>query len=98
MDLYADGGVIGRNPSTLGGTWAWQITWDDVALQFDSGFVTPDGICLAVVTNNFTELFAVVTGMHMLPDRWDGKIFTDSMITKCRLRQTGKKAPSMKGI
>ena len=21
--LYADGGVIGSNPSSLGGTWAW---------------------------------------------------------------------------
>jgi ribonuclease HI len=80
--LYADGGVIDRNPSPLGGTWAWCLVDSlDVRLRTGSGVITPAEARLEDVTNNVTELLAVVRGLEALPDGWRGTVYTDSAVT-----------------
>lgn len=99
--LYADGGVIGTNPSTLGGTWAYVLVDDDgQSLDEQSGIVTAAGAGVGAVTNNYTEFLALVLGMEALPEGWRGTIFSDSMISLGRLfrgwKMTGIPAPLVK--
>lgn len=97
--LYCDGGVIGRNPSPHGGTWAFYYLIggndDDPTFLKQSSLVTPDMAGLPMITNNYTELLAAVCGMEVLPGGWDGTIYTDSHVTLCRLVNPGA---GMKGI
>lgn len=96
VSLYVDGGVVQKNPSTIGGTWA--CVFVDAAgneISRVSGFVTPAEIGLEAVTNNYTELLAAVEGLSRVAWPWTGTIFTDSNVTRCRL--TGKN-PGMNGI
>lgn len=88
--LYADGGVINKNPSALGGTWAWcQIDEYNRMTVSDSGILTPKEVGLVAVTNNVTELFALVSGITHLRENWQGHIFTDSYITIRRVFHRG---------
>jgi ribonuclease HI len=86
--LYTDGGCIGKNPSALGGTWAWcTVEHMGGRLRYRSGHVTPPDVGLDRVTNNYTELLAAVQGLESLPDGWDGDVYTDSIITLYRVQQ-----------
>jgi len=62
--LYADGGVIQKNPSEIGGTWAYIIVDDDdeTILYRDSGVVTRAEVGVPV-TNNQMEFLALVRGL-----------------------------------
>jgi hypothetical protein len=89
--VYCDGGVIGRNPSRRGGTWAWRhIDRKGFLLRMGSGVVRPEDAGMPTITNNLTELLAALEGMALLPDGWAGAIWTDSNVTLLRLRG-GKK-------
>lgn len=90
-DLFTDGGVCGRNPSTEGGTWAWCHVQNGQRVRHESGFIARSEVGLDKVTNNLTELFAAVRGMESLPPGWSGTIWTDSQITLLRIRR-GKQA------
>jgi len=79
--LYCDGGVILRNPSTLGGTWAVRHVVDGHVIQEAGGTITPVQMCAAEVTNNQTELLALVRGLEMLPSDWTGTVYSDSECT-----------------
>lgn len=84
--LYADGGVIGRNPSAVGGTWAWvQVNADGEHVRTGSGIVTPIFHGLDLITNNLTELLAAVLGLESLPTGWVGTVYTDSQVTLYRI-------------
>ena len=88
IDLYADGGVIGRNPSVVGGTWAFCLVDMDlfgIRTIEQSGVITPDEAGLPEITNNLTEMLAVVRGLQALPDDWIGTVNSDSQITLGRL-------------
>jgi ribonuclease HI len=90
--VYADGGVIGPNPSAAGGTWAFCFV--DAAgdrLWGASGHVTPAEIGLPAVTNNLTELLALLLALEPLPAGWAGRVFTDSLVTLRRFTPGGKK-------
>lgn len=83
--IYADGGVIGINPSAVGVTWAW-VGVDaagDVVAQ-DSGVVrcTPE---LPALGNNFAELLAVVEALEAAPSGWSGTVHSDSRNTLGRV-------------
>lgn len=83
--LYADGGVIAVNPSPLGGTWAWCLV--DAAgerVQTASGVLTAaeNG---QPVTNNVSELYALVAGLEALPARWCGTVYSDSWVSLQRV-------------
>lgn len=89
--LYADGGLVGTNPSKRGGTWAWYaVDGMDNRVESASGYVRPKDIGLPVVTNNVTELLAAVLGLESLPIGWNGTVYTDSIITFHRLRRSKK--------
>lgn len=99
--LYCDGGVVGKNPSIFGGTWAWcLISPGGEMIGHASGLVKPADIGLPVVTNNVTELLAAINGMEVLPVGWDGAIFTDSNCTLLRIerREDNRKPAKMNGI
>lgn len=83
--IYCDGGVIRKNPSPYGGTWAWCRVIGGVKVEHDSGTVSPTEVGLPAVTNNLTELLAVVKAMASLPDGWDGTLYTDSLVTLRRV-------------
>lgn len=88
---YSDGGCVGRNPSTLGGTWAYVLlSAAGEVLAEESGLVTPADVGLPAVTNNYTELLAAVRALEALPAGWQGTLYTDSFVTLCRIT-TGKK-------
>lgn len=91
LQLYTDAGVIGRNPSKHGGTWAWCLVANGERIDQNSGTITPTEAGMEVITNNFTELLAAVIGLENLPAgviccHW----FTDSNVTLLRLTTSDK--------
>lgn len=56
LTLYADGGVLDKNPSTRGGTWAWYL----------SPLVKDYGIEYGPTTNNKMEFYAILLGLEAL--------------------------------
>ena len=85
--LYADGGVINKNPSPLGGTWAWVLVSDDdkMLLDSDSGYITKAEIG-GDVTNNQMEFLAVVRGLLNIREPHKlKKVCSDSNVTLGRL-------------
>ena len=83
--LYTDGGVIGPNPSLLGGTWAWcHVNECGQRIRHESGVARPflrdaDGHPVPV-TNNNTEMIALTRGLLSLPDGWSGDVYSDSRL------------------
>lgn len=86
LDLYTDGGVIGANPSPIGGTWAYCLV-DAIGerIRCDSGVITPAEAQLPAITNNLTELLAIVNGREALPYAWTGTIHSDSWVSLQRV-------------
>lgn len=83
--LYADGGVIGSNPSKLGGTWAWcWVSASGERIRTGAGLVLPR-TSLPLITNNVSEYVALVKGLESLPEGWSGTVYSDSQITLGRL-------------
>lgn len=93
-ELYTDGGVIGHNPSYIGGMWAHRLIANDVMVVENSGIITPFEAGLPIVSNNLTELLALVNGMGALPADWKGTVCSDSQISLGRVFLHWK----MKGI
>lgn len=58
--LFCDGGVISKNPSTIGGTWAARLVIEDKPVRHDSGIVFPLDIYGEPVSNNLTEMLALL--------------------------------------
>lgn len=86
LDLYTDGGVIGHNPSTVGGTWAFcLVNAADERVTCNSGVITPAGAHLPAITNNLTELLAILNGREALPYAWTGVIHSDSWVSLQRV-------------
>lgn len=86
--LYTDGGVWRKNPSLVGGGWAWT----GVDPNTDEQIVCRSGVLTVGmrgleegVSNNHTELFAACKALHAMPDGWDGTLYTDSAVTQFRL-------------
>lgn len=76
--LFADGGVIEHNPSTIAGTWAVRLLAGETVLQEQSGVITLAEAGLEAITNNQTELLAIVRGLALLPNDWCGAVCSDS--------------------
>ncbi len=79
--LFADGGVLGPNPSEIGGSWAFCRVVDGVQVDTRSGVVLPQKIGMRTVSNNISELYAIIAGIKSLPPDWRGTIVTDSLVT-----------------
>lgn len=88
--LFADGGVIGANPSGIGGTWAWRMVSNEQVFQQAAGVITPRQADMPAITNNLTEMLALVRGLQALPVSWAGTVYSDSQITLGRVFQCWK--------
>lgn len=79
--LYVDGGVIGKNPSSIGGTWAARIIFEKT-IHDAAGVIKPtDFGAIIPITNNIAEMMALIMGLRRLPNDWIGVICSDSDIT-----------------
>jgi ribonuclease HI len=89
MILYTDGGVIVKNPSVHGGTYAWVIVDEDRVIHRGSGVYDPNDMGTQTVTNNQMELLAVLLGLQAAQGRKIKirQIRSDSQITLGRLFQ-----------
>lgn len=90
VDLYADGGVIDKNPSPIVGTWAWVLADSRDKLRAQgSGIIIPSEISLdaVTVTNNQTELLSILQGLGMVNYKgWKLRyIYSDSQVTLGRV-------------
>jgi len=95
--LYTDGGLILGNPSPFGGTWAYcQVDEHNERIESGSawGMVYLHQFPGWPMTNNVTEMAAVIRGLESLPLRWQGTIYCDSKITIERVSE----GASMEGI
>lgn len=79
--LWADGGVTGRNPSKIGGPFAWIRTFQDHPIAMNAGLITPGENKTETVSNNHTEFVAILSGLQHLPFDWYGYLCSDSQIT-----------------
>jgi hypothetical protein len=88
IELFTDGGNVGKNPSQAG-TWAWCLVVDGRLTQHDSGWMEADDAGMASISNNFAELYAAVRGMEQTDEK--GTWWTDSRVTLLRLSVKGTK-------
>lgn len=93
-NLFCDGGVITRNPSPYGGTYAWILVDNKgTRINHDNGFFSPESIGKEKVSNNASELYAVLQALEFVLKEYpnyQGHIWTDSMITWRRLTKSFK--------
>jgi ribonuclease HI len=80
-ELYCDGGCITPNPSNVGGTWAFRLLKNGVVTCERSGVITQPESRMETVSNNLTEMLALVRGLESLDQYWFGTVFSDSQIT-----------------
>lgn len=84
--LYVDGGLMSSNPSVVGGTYAAiLLSKKQKEKRFTSGIILPEWISRETVTNNASEMKAMIAGLSLLPDNWKGIIYTDSKVTRSRV-------------
>lgn len=96
--LYADGGCVTDpvskqfNPSPIGGTWAWcWVDENDQRINGASGFISvAESQMDKGVTNNLTELLAIVRGLESLPSDWVGTVCSDSKISLGRVFESNR--------
>lgn len=85
--VYCDGGLIGPNPSPVGGTWAWVWVHGGIQGRSASGIITPSDFEMPTISNNHTELLAAVRALESTPKGWTGTLCSDSQVTLHRLSQ-----------
>lgn len=95
--VYADGGVIQKNPSPIGGTWAFCfVDAQNERIVTRSGSVSPAEFEMATISNNLTEFLALLYALEAVPAGWIGSVYTDSGVTLQRFADPWN--VSMKGI
>jgi ribonuclease HI len=85
--LFTDGGIAGANTrgKVKAGTWACCLVKGVEVLKTWSGVVLPEDYPDCEISNNVTELMALVQGLTLLPWDWRGTIWSDSKITLGRV-------------
>lgn len=96
ISVYADGGVIGSNPSRIGGTYAFAYVGSDgKRFREHAGVLKPSEGLNGVVTNNVTELYALASAVWEIQHMggWGGKhfhIYSDSNVSLLRVFRAAK--------
>lgn len=87
MKLYTDGGVIVRNPSIYGGTYAYILVKGSKVIHKQSGVFVPSDMKGLIVTNNQTELAAVLLGLQYAQEQElsVNEVVSDSKVTLIRV-------------
>lgn len=95
--IFTDGGVILRNPSEIGGTWAWcAVTQAGDHILESTGYLLPSNApedlawCRMkdqYVTNNQTEFYAAMRALETMEAGWSGILASDSEITLKRVER-----------
>lgn len=81
--LYSDGGVILKNPSNIGGTWAWcGVDRNGNRIIGKSGSIPANG---REISNNHTEQIAITLALEAMEDGWSGIVYSDSMVALGRV-------------
>lgn len=100
ISVYADGGVILKNPSAIGGTWAFCFV-DSEGKRFrkHAGVLKPEEGVDGLVTNNITELFALCSAIWSIQtlENWESRsyhFYSDSNVTVLRVFRDA----SLKGV
>lgn len=76
--VCADGGVCGVNGTATHGTYAFVYIGESGAVvHCESGMVNPTAD-VPRVTNNVSELVAILRALRSLPDGWSGTVYSDS--------------------
>jgi ribonuclease HI len=92
--IFTDGGLVGKNPSEKGGTWAWTaVAEDGEHIREVSGYLLPNTstcpggsrINSYAVSNNDTEFWAALRALESMAAGWSGFLATDSQVTIERL-------------
>jgi hypothetical protein len=65
----------------IGGTYAWRQVVDGEPVAGGGYFISCKDARVELVTNNQTEMMAMVKGLESLPVNWVGTIFSDSQVT-----------------
>lgn len=84
VEIFADGGVIRKNPSPIGGTWAWCSVDADGNRVIEKSGVVP-ATETRTVSNNHTEQIAITLALEAMPEGWSGIVHSDSMIALGRV-------------
>jgi ribonuclease HI len=84
VELYADGGVILKNPSNVGGLWAWCGVNAKGERVIEKSGAIPAGEG-RTISNNHTEQIAITLALEAMPDGWSGTVYSDSMIALGRI-------------
>lgn len=92
VHLYTDGGVIRANPSPIGGTWAYRILLNGLVQREHAFAMRPDELGLTTVSNNVTELLAVLYGLRALANGRTVHVWSDSGVTLTRVFRNGQRA------
>lgn len=87
MKLYADGGVISRNPSLYGGTYGFVLVHRNKVVYKQSGTYTPQDMGTDKVTNNQMEMIAILLGLQYAQNAGYKvtAVISDSKVTLGRL-------------
>lgn len=79
--LFVDGGVAVRNPSPFAGTMAFRHVKNGQVMEQGVAIITPQGAQLSAITNNLSEMLALIIGLESLPGHWLGTVYSDSQVT-----------------
>jgi ribonuclease HI len=79
--MFTDGGVLNKNPSNLGGTWAYCYVEGGARTVEAYDYLLPWQMGAELVTNNQMELIAMVFALEAMPLDWEGRIYCDSQNT-----------------
>lgn len=86
MRLYVDGGVVKKNPSPIGGTWAWCLIDNDEIVLSGCGSILPTP-GFPGISNNYSEMVALLEGLESTRSMWSPqfRVFSDSQVTLNRV-------------
>lgn len=91
--IYGDGGCIRVNPSPIGAPWAvCGVDADGNRVWERTGVIPAADVDTDGATNNQSEFMAVLVGLEAMPDRWSGRVCTDSFVTLRRFRDEARLA------